>query len=75
MKNFIFKSHNDSTFIKLEFEIIKRQNRELRQDMIDIKARLTRLITASTGQTTIVREEEYPEEELHGTTEDNRDGN
>ncbi len=66
MKNFIFKSSNNSDLYKilLSLEIIKKQNRDLRQDLIDVKSRLTRQLTIMTGNTTVEREEEYPEEEL-----------
>ncbi len=63
MKNFIFKSSNNSDFSKifLNFEIIKKQNRDLRDDLIDVKRRLTQLARLMTPNTTL---EEYPEEEI-----------
>ncbi len=64
MKNFIFKSSNiNSDLLKIfaSLEIIKKQNRDFRDDAIDIKKRLTQLARLMTPNTTL---EEYPEEEI-----------
>ncbi len=64
MKNFIFKSSNDnSDLLKIfvSLEIIKKQNRALRDDCSDLKSRLTQLARLTTDHTI---DEEYPEEEI-----------
>ncbi len=83
MKNFIFKSSNDSDLQKfsLTLRLIQAEARHQRDDLSDIKRRLTRIITILTESSPVIRqdelpveEEEYPEEEL-GTNKDNNEGN
>ncbi len=76
MKNFIFKSSNNSDLQKfsLRFEIIQREMRHQRDDLSDIKRRLTRVVGLLTDTATVEREEEYPEEEL-GAHKDSDGGN
>ncbi len=83
MKNFIFKSSNDSDLQKfsLTLRLIQAEARHQRDDLSDIKRRLTRIITILTKSSPVLRqdelpieEEEYPEEEL-GTNKDNNEGN
>ncbi len=66
MKNFIFKSRTslDLNKIFLSLEIMKKQNRDLRDDLIDVKKRLTQLAHLMTAQPSTEVETEYPEEEL-----------
>ncbi len=76
MKNFIFKSQDkpfDLQKFSRKLEVMQQEMRHQRDDLTDIKRRLTRIITIMTDHTTVEREEEYPEEEL-GTTKDSRDG-
>ncbi len=77
MKNFIFKSSNNSDLLKIfmSLEIIKKQNRAFRDDITDIKHRLTSISRQITDRTPNIeeREEEYPEEE-YGTTKDIPEG-
>ncbi len=65
MKNFIFKSSNNSDLQKfwLKLEIMQKQLRDMRDDNSDIKRRLTRVISIMTESAPVEREEEYPEEE------------
>ncbi len=76
MKNFIFKSSNNSDLSKilLRLEIMQREMRHQRDDLSDIKRRLTRVIGIVTGSTIVQREDEYPEEELD-VNKDNARGN
>ncbi len=75
MKNFIFKSSNNSDLQKfsLTLAIMQKEMRHQRDDLSDIKRRLTRIIGLITDSAPVEREEEYPEEEL-GTSKDSRDG-
>ncbi len=75
MKNFIFKSSNNSDLQKfsLTLNIMQKQLRDLRDDQSDIKRRLTRVIGLLTDSTPVEREEEYPEEEI-GTNKDIPEG-
>ncbi len=75
MKNFIFKSSNNSDLQKfsLTLAIMQKKMRHQRDDLSDIKRRLTRVISLMTDSTPVEREEEYPEEEI--ATKDIRDGN
>ncbi len=65
MKNFIFKSSNNSDLQKfwLKLEIMQKQLRDMRDDNSDIKRRLTRVISIMTETAPVEREEEYPVEE------------
>ncbi len=59
--------------ISLSLEIVKKQNRELRQDLIDVKTRLTRIIGILNDSAPVEREEEYPEEEIVTKSDRDRD--
>ncbi len=75
MKNFIFKSSNDSDLQKfsLTLRLIQAEARHQRDDLSDIKRRLTRIIGLLNTTSEVEREDEYPEEEL-GANKDSRDG-
>ena len=80
MKNFIFKSQNNFDLQKfsLKLEIMQKEMRHQRDDLTDIKRRLTRIITIMTAETIVQREDEppeveYPEEEI-GTDKDIPEG-
>ncbi len=65
MKNFIFKSSNDSDLQKfsLTLRIMQKQLRDERDDLSDIKRRLTRIITLLTNTSPVLRQDELPVEE------------
>ncbi len=75
MKNFIFKSSNDSDLQKfsLTLRLIQAEARHQRDDLSDIKRRLTRIIELLNTTSEVEREDKYPEEEL-GVNKDSRDG-
>ncbi len=75
MKNFIFKSSNDSDLQKfsLTLRLIQAEARHQRDDLSDIKRRLTRVIGLLTDSAPVEREDEYPEEEL-GVNKDSNGG-
>ncbi len=73
MKYFFSSPPQDLQNISLGLEIVKKQNRDLRQDLIDVKSRLTRIISMLNDSAPVEREEEYPEEEL-GTDKDRNGG-
>ncbi len=66
MKNFIFKSREslDLQKFSLKLQVMQQEMRHQRDDLSDIKRRLTRIITIMTSSTPVEREDEYPEEEL-----------
>ncbi len=72
MKNFFSSPTElpDLQNFSLSIEITKKMIRALRDDNADIKRRLTRIINMMNDSQQVEREEEYPEEELHGSTED-----
>ncbi len=76
MKNFFSSPSSLPDFqnFSLSLEIIKKQNRELRDDLIDVKKRLTALSRQITMTEIIEREGEYPQEELQDVAESNTRG-
>ncbi len=76
MKNFIFKSQDkpfDLQKFSLKLQVMQAEMRHQRDDLTDIKRRLTRIISILNDSAPIEREEEYPEEEL-GTDKTNTEG-
>ncbi len=57
----------------LKLNIIQGEMRHQRDDLSDIKRRLTRIIGLLNTTAVVEREDEYPEEEL-GATKDSPDG-
>ncbi len=77
MKNFIFKSSNNSDLQKfsLRLALIQTEMRHQRDDLSDIKRRLTRVIGLLTDSAVVDHSlEEYPEEELENATKDSSGG-
>ncbi len=74
MKNF-FSSPQETSDLQnffLKLEIIQKEMRHQRDDLQDIKRRLTRIIGLITDTATVEREDEYPEEELGANKDSNR---
>ncbi len=65
MKNFIFKSSNDSDLQKfsLTLRVMQAEMRHSRDDLSDIKRRLTRIISILTKSSPVLRQDELPVEE------------
>ncbi len=65
MKNFIFKSSNNTDLQKfsLTLRLIQAEARHQRDDLSDIKRRLTRIITILTKSSPVLRQDELPIEE------------
>ncbi len=65
MKNFIFKSREtlDLQKFSLKLNVMQQEMRHQRDDLSDIKRRLTRIITLLTNTSPVLRQDELPVEE------------
>ncbi len=74
MKNFIFKSSDNTSDLQkfsLTLRIMQKQLRDERDDLSDIKRRLTRIITILTESSPVIRQDELPVEEEEQLEPDN----
>ncbi len=74
MKNLFLSPKPDFQNFSLQLNIMQKQLRELRDDNIEFKKRLTQIANLVTGSTIVEREDEYPEEERNDHVDPSKRG-